>query len=395
MVELLAPAGGREQLEYALAYGADAVYVGGSRFGLRRKAQNFDDDDLADAVRIVHAAGKRIFVTLNAVMHGEDLGPLADHAAALEDAGVDAAIVSDPAAFRIAQRCAPTLRLHISTQASVANAEAARFWYEQGAARVVLARELSLEEIREIRAVSPPELELEVFVHGAMCMAYSGRCLISNYLTGRDANRGHCTQPCRWEYTVREETRPGQEFDLEQDERGTYVFNSKDLMMIEHLRALIDTGVNSLKIEGRMKNALYVATVVGAYRQVIDGANPADFLAELDSVSHRPYSTGFYFGEAEQATDTPGYQQTHQLTGVAGVGERPGRATFNLRNRIAMGEELEVLSPGAPVRSFRVEALFDEQGVPIELANVAMRDYQVAVPFELGPYSLLRKRITR
>ena len=391
-IELLAPAGGREQLEFALAYGADAVYVGGSRFGLRRKAQNFDDDDLADAVRVVHAAGKRIFVTLNAIMHPEDLGPLADYAATLEIAGVDAAIVSDPAAFRIVTRAAPSLRLHISTQASVANAEAARFWYDQGAARVVLARELSLGEIRE---QTPPGLELEVFVHGAMCMAYSGRCLISNYLTGRDANRGHCTQPCRWEYTVCEETRPGQEFNLEEDERGAYIFNSKDLRMLEHLRELIDTGVSSLKIEGRMKNALYVATVVGAYRQVIDGADPADFLAELDSVSHRPYSTGFYFGEAEQATDAPGYLQTHQLTGVVGVSERPGLVTFNLRNRIAVGEELEVLSPGAPVRCFRVEALFDEQGAPIELANVAMRDYQVAVPFELGPYSLLRKRITR
>ena len=395
--ELLAPAGGEEQLECALRYGADAVYVGGSRFGLRQKAQNFDDRALQQAVARVHAADKRIYVTLNAVMHDEDIEPLRTYAATLEAAGVDAAIVSDPAALMIVRKVAPSLRLHISTQASVANAQSARFWYEQGASRIVLARELSLAEITAIRAKTPPELELEVFVHGAMCMAYSGRCLISNYLTGRDANRGNCTQPCRWGYSVVEETRPGQVFPLEEDERGTYLFNSRDLMMLEHLPELLDTGVTSLKIEGRMKNALYVATVVKAYRQVLDGAAPADFLPELETVSHRPYSTGFFFGAAQQSVDEAQYLKTRELVGV--VRERTVqkdgrcRATFALRNRVQTGEELEVLSPEADIRRFPVGTLFDEYGAPVQVANVATRSYQIEVPFELAPYDLLRKKL--
>jgi len=396
-IELLAPAGGPEQLECALRYGADAVYVGGDRFGLRQKAQSFDDEELRQAAARVHGAGKRIYVTLNAIMHDEDIEPLAAYAATLETAGVDAAIVSDPAAFVIVRRVAPSLRIHISTQASVANAEAARFWQNQGASRIVLARELSLAEIEAIRRKTPPELELEVFVHGAMCMAYSGRCLISNYLTGRDANRGNCAQPCRWRYNVTEETRPGQEFRLEEDERGAYLFNSRDLMMLDHIPELAATGVTSIKIEGRMKNALYVATVVKAYRQVLGGADPAEFLPELETVSHRPYSTGFFFGPAQQSLDEARYLKTRELIGVvqdcAQQPTGPYRATFELRNRVRQGEELEVVSPTIPIRRFRVDSLFDDQGVPVELANVAMRSYQIEVPFELGAYDLLRKEL--
>jgi len=393
-VELLAPAGGPEQLECALRYGADAVYVGGDRFGLRRKARGFGEDELRQAASRVHAAGKRIYVTLNALMHDEDIEPLTAYAATLEASGVDAAIVSDPAALRIVRRVAPSLKLHISTQASVTNAEAARFWQEQGASRIVLARELSLAEIGAIRRKTPPELELEVFVHGAMCMAYSGRCLISNYLTGRDANRGHCTQPCRWGYGVVEETRPGQVFPLEEDERGTYLFNSRDLMMLEHLPELVAAGITSIKIEGRMKNALYVATVVKAYRQVLDGADPAELLAELETVSHRPYSTGFFFGPAQQSADEARYLKTRELIGVVqDCAEQPSgcwRVIFELRNRVQLGEELEVLTPVAGIRRFRVEALFDEQGAPVEVANVATRTYQAETPFALAPYDLLR-----
>ncbi|NTU90147.1 MAG: U32 family peptidase [Actinobacteria bacterium] len=276
--ELLAPAGGFEQLEYALYFGADAVYVGGDCFGLRKRADNFSNDELSTAVRMVHEAGKKIFVTVNALMHNDDIAPLREYLALLGSIDVDAVILSDFATLQLAKEVAPDVAIHVSTQASCTNYMAANLWHELGAKRIVLARELSIEEICVVRENVPQDLELEVFVHGAMCMAYSGRCLISNYLTHRDANRGNCTQPCRWKYTLQEETRPGVYFPIEEDGRGAFLMSSKDLAMIEHLDELAKAGIDSIKIEGRVKSAYYVATVVNAYRQVLDGALAQEFL---------------------------------------------------------------------------------------------------------------------
>lgn len=390
-IELLAPAGGMEQLEYALHFGADAVYTGGTRFGLRTRANNFDEQHLREAVQKVHEAGKKIFITANIVMHNEDIEALSEYAALLEDIGVDAVIVSDLGALAIFKENAPSVAIHVSTQASVANYQTARLWYELGAKRVVLARELSLEEIREIRAHVPDELELEVFVHGAMCMSYSGRCLISNYLTNRDANRGHCTQPCRWNYVLMEQTRPGKYFPVQEDEHGTYLMDSRDMRMLDHLDELIDAGVNSLKIEGRMKGAYYVATVVNAYRHVLDGAPAEEYLPELERVSHRPYSTGFFFGPANQTYDEAEYLQTHDLCATV-VACEGGRITVKQRNRFFVGDEIEVLSPHEPVRAFTVANLRTEWGELIDVANKATEIYSFDAPFDLHPADILRRK---
>ena len=309
-LELLAPAGGMEQLRAAVRYGADAVYLATDRFGMRARAANFALADVPEAVRTAHAAGVRVHVAVNALMGADDVTALPTYFEALEAAGVDAVIVGDLGAASLAVRHAPHVALHVSTQASVANAEAARVWHGLGARRVVCAREMSLEEIARLRADAPADLELEAFVHGAQCMAVSGRCLISSYLTGRSGNKGACTQPCRWNYTLEEEKRPGEHFPVEEDGRGTFIMNAKDLNMLAHVQALAEAGVDALKIEGRNKKAFYVATVVNAYRRVLGGADAAALADELDTVSHRPYSTGFYFGEAEQAADYDGYEQT-------------------------------------------------------------------------------------
>lgn len=393
-MELLAPARGLEQLEYALHYGADAIYVGGERFGLRQRAQNFSIEDIALGAQKVHAVNKMLFVTVNAIMHEEDLAPLYSYLEQIHAAGVDAIIVSDLAALKAAQKYAPSAEIHVSTQASVANSETAKAWRDLGATRVVLARELSLTEIAQIKKAVKDTIELEVFVHGAMCMAYSGRCLISSYLTGRDANRGHCTQPCRWKYSLVEETRPTQQFPVETSNHGTFIMNSKDLMMLEHLDKLRDAGVNSIKIEGRMKGSYYVATVVNAYRQVLDGTPARDFLAHMDSVSHRPYSTGFFFGEASQAPDESDYEQTHLLVAdVLSCSE--GRVVVNLRNRIEEGEIIEVLSPGAPVRALKVSNIKDRRGEPCVVASNNMQSYSFDAPFELATMDIVRKEIAQ
>lgn len=355
-MELLAPAGGLEQLRAAVRFGADAVYLASDRFGMRARAANFALEDIPAAVGIAHAAGVKVHVTANILMEQGDLAALPDYFRALDAAGVDAFIIGDLGAASIARRVAPRVDLHVSTQASVANAEAARVWHSLGAKRVVCAREMSLADIASLRRDMPADMELEAFAHGAMCMAVSGRCLISSYLTGRSGNRGHCTQPCRWSYTLEEEKRPGEHFPIEEDGRGTFIMNAKDLNMLSHLDELREAGVDSIKIEGRNKKAFYVASVVNAYRQVLDGASAEAFEGELESVSHRPYSTGFYFGEAEQAPDFDGYEQTSlHVADVVDAGE--GRVVARCRNRFSEGDELEVLAPHVPVRRVGVRNL--------------------------------------
>lgn len=306
-MELLAPAGGRSQLEAALRFGADAVYLACDRFGMRQRAENFALADIPDAVRLAHDTGAAVHVTLNTLMDADDIDALPGYLEALADAGVDAFIVSDLGAFTLAQEHAPGVALHVSTQASVANAAAARRWHDMGAARVVCAREMGIEDIARLRADAPRELEIEAFAHGAMCVAVSGRCLLSAAMTGRSGNKGHCSQSCRWSYALVEEKRPGEYFPIEEDVRGSFVLNAQDLCMIDHLDDLAAAGVDSIKLEGRNKKAFYVATVVHAYRAVLDGADPASVHDDLLAISHRPYGTGFYYGQPNQTPERDGY----------------------------------------------------------------------------------------
>ena len=385
-MELLAPAGGMEQLRAAVAFGADAVYLAADRFGMRARAANFALDEIPAAVAYAHEHGVKVHVTCNILMHPDDIDGLPAFFRALDAAGVDAFIIGDLGAFAVAGEVAPRVERHVSTQASVANGVAARVWHSLGARRVVCAREMSLADIARLRQDAPSDLEIEAFAHGAMCMAVSGRCLISSYLTGRSGNKGHCTQPCRWsyqlgtagagalaagdasagpvsenpqpapEFLLGEEKRPGEFFPIEQDGRGTFIMNAKDLNMLAHLRALADAGVDSIKIEGRNKKAFYVATVVGAYRRVLDGEPSEAVAAELAAVSHRPYGTGFYFDEAEQAAAYDGYEQ--ETMHVADIVACEGGYLYLLcRNRFAEGDELEILAPHEPARTITVRDL--------------------------------------
>lgn len=373
-MELLAPAGGMEQLRAAVAFGADAVYLAAERFGMRARAANFRMDEIPAAVAFAHEHGVKVHVTCNILMHPDDIDGLPAFFRALDAAGVDAFIIGDLGAFAVAGEVSPRVERHVSTQASVANAAAARVWHSLGASRVVCAREMSLTDIARLRQDAPPDLEIEAFAHGAMCMAVSGRCLISSYLTGRSGNKGHCTQPCRWSYQLEEEKRPGEFFPIEEDDRGTFIMNAKDLNMLAHLRALADAGVDSIKIEGRNKKAFYVATVVGAYRRVLDGEPPEAVADELLAVSHRPYGTGFYFDEAEQAPAYDGYEQEtmHVADVVASSLRHPERNAQRevegspddpqylyllCRNRFAEGDELETLVPHEPSRRLIVRDL--------------------------------------
>ena len=414
-MELLAPAGGMEQLRAAVAFGADAVYLAAEQFGMRARAANFRMDEIPAAVAFAHDHGVKVHVTCNILMHPDDIDGLPAFFRALDAAGVDAFIIGDVGAFAVAGEVAPRVERHVSTQASVASGAAARVWHSLGASRVVCAREMSLADIARLRQDAPPDLEIEAFAHGAMCMAVSGRCLISSYLTGRSGNKGHCTQPCRWsyqlgaaspaatrpdepaggdlgrpspasvvelpqsenaigiqgglksapsefaagrpvEFLLEEEKRPGEFFPIEEDDRGTFIMNAKDLNMLAHLQALADAGVDSIKIEGRNKKAFYVATVVGAYRRVLDGEPPDEVADELLAVSHRPYGTGFYFSEAEQAPAYDGYEQEtmHIADVVAGD---PHHLYLLCRNRFAEGDELEVLAPHEPSRRLIVRDL--------------------------------------
>lgn len=378
-MELLAPAGGLEQMRAAIRFGADAVYLATERFGMRARACNFPLETLPEAVAWAHSAGAKVHVTCNILISQDEMAELPAFFEAVDAAGVDALIISDLGAFSLAKRYAPHVELHVSTQASVANAEAARMWYELGAKRIVCAREMSLADIAAMRAQTPRELEIEVFAHGAMCMAVSGRCLISSYLTDRSANRGHCTQPCRWNYTLEEEKRPGVHFPVEEDGGFSFIMNAKDLNMLAHLDALRDAGVDSIKIEGRNKKAFYVASVVGAYRRVLDGESAACVESELYDVSHRPYGTGFFFGEAEQATDYDGYEQecvhVADVVGCEPRGLGSYRVLVRCRNRWEEGQDLEALIPRAPVVPVAVRNLrwhpeaVDSQGGPVKLVE--------------------------
>ena len=397
--ELLAPAGGWEQLRYALHFGADAVYLACDRFGLRARASNFSLEDLPRAVALAHEAGARVYVTCNAYAHDADLEALPEYARAMEEAGVDAAIVSDMGVMSIVQQHAPSVSLHVSTQASVSNAQAALMWYRLGARRVVCAREMSLAEIAAMRKAIPDDMEIEVFVHGAMCMAISGRCLISDYLTGRHANKGECVQPCRWEYELKELSRSDQSFGIEEGEGGTYLLNSKDLNMLAHIGELAAAGVSSVKIEGRVKKAFYVATVVNAYRHVLDGEPAQQWERELEIISHRPYSTGFYFGDAEQTTDNDIYVQlcdwVGEVVSCSKSEDDQYRVVAKCRNRFYEGDELEVLSPHEPIRTIAVTRLaevYEGAQVPVEVACKAMAPYTFISSVELKPLDILRVR---
>ena len=368
-VELLAPAGNMERLITAIHFGADAVYLGTTAFSLRNMADNFTLDELNEAVRYAHERGVKIYVTVNAFMRDCELEDLPQTLKALEDAGVDALIINDPSVIRIAKRVAPKLALHLSTQANTLNSEAALFWHEQGIERIVLARELKLSEIKSMREKLPETLELEAFVHGAMCVSYSGRCLLSNYIAGRDSNRGECVQPCRWSYEVRERGSNGEYFTLISEKDGSFIMNSRDMCMAEHLDEIIDSGIISLKIEGRMKSILYVATVVNAYRMALDGADMSVVMDELNRISHRPYTTGFMLDDGAElmAEDSGGYIQDYRIAAVVlDYDSEKKIAHIEQRNRFFDGDELSILSPGDVSRSFKVRGITNEAGEAVD-----------------------------
>ena len=392
--ELLAPAGDREKLEMALHYGADAVYLAGKRYGLRAFAGNFDPDGMAEVVQMSHAAGALVYVTVNVLPHEADLPLLPEYLAQLAAAGIDGLIVGDLGVMALARKHAPGVPLHVSTQFGVINSATACMLHDMGAKRVVLAREMRLEEIAEVRAHTPADLELEAFVHGAMCVSFSGRCLLSNYMTGRDGNGGVCAQPCRWKYHLLEEKRPGQLFEITEDERGTHIMNSRDMCMIEHVREMMDAGISSFKIEGRMKSAYYAAVSTNAYRHAIDDALEGrpfdpDWLAECYKISHREYSTGFYYGEPGQFYHDNMYDSDADV--VAVVERWDGEeAHLTERNKFFRGDTLELLNrTGKPVR-FVCEDLRDGEGNPIDCANHPMMPLRMRLP-AAERLSILRK----
>ncbi|WP_094603379.1 U32 family peptidase [Sporomusa silvacetica] len=399
--ELLAPAGNLEKLKMALIYGADAVYMGGKSFGLRAFGDNFDDTELEQGIDFAHSLGKKAYITINIFPHNNDLLGLPEYIKRLATIGADAILVSDLGVFRIARQVAPTLPIHISTQANSTNWSTAQFWKELGATRVVLARELSLTDIKLIR--QKVNIELEAFVHGAMCMSYSGRCLISNYLTGRDANRGECAQPCRWKYHLMEESRPGVYLPVVEDERGTYIFNSKDLCLISHIPELMDSGLHSFKIEGRMKSVHYVATVIKVYREAIDSyaSSSAPFIVkqewldELQKVSHREYTTGFYFNkptQQDQIYTSSSYIQTHNFIGlVKEYNPSTGMAVVEQRNNMKVGEKIEIMQPGMSNFVQTISQMFDSEGNSISVAPHPQQIVTLPMSQPVVPYAMLRR----
>ena len=406
-IELLAPAGNFEKLKTAFRFGADAAYLGGKNFSLRSFADNFSAEELRAAVEYAHVRGKKVYVTANIFAKNADFAALADYFRYLQEIGADAALVTDVGAFSLARQVAPELPLHVSTQANTTNKYAAKFWQEQGAERVVLARELSLAEISELHEYCPG-LELEAFVHGAMCISYSGRCLLSNYFAGRDSNRGECVQACRWKYSVRalREEGEGGECAVEEDGRGSYIFNSKDLNMLPHLDKLVGAGVCSFKIEGRMKSAYYLATVVNAYRRALDGTlSVSEAQAELNKVAHRAFTTAYALGENAETVNYADSQESGTRAYVADVledsapcggaaGGRPGGscALVQMRGRFRVGDTLEILSPSDSFnRAFVVEEMTDEAGERVEDAKLVMQKLRLRCPYPLAAGDLLRK----
>ena len=402
-VELLAPAGDLERLKMAIIYGADAVYIGGQQFGLRASAKNFSFEDMEKGIQFAHERGKKVYVTLNIIPHNEDLQELPGYLQKLSAMQIDAVILSDPGTLMYVREYAPELEVHLSTQANNTNYMSARFWHKQGIKRVILARELSLDEIKEIHSKIPQDLELEAFIHGAMCISYSGRCLLSNYMANRDANRGECAHPCRWKYYLVEEKRPGEYIPVVEDERGTYFYNSKDLCMIEHIPELIQSGLSSLKIEGRMKSAYYVATIVGAYRRAIDAYyqlgeayryNP-EWMEEIKKASHRDFTTGFYFNkpdEKEQVYENSSYIREYDFIGlVLEYDPETQIATIEQRNRIFKGDQIEVIGPDIDMFTQQIGVLWNDKGEEIQVAPHPQQIIKMKMEKPVDRYYILRK----
>lgn len=401
--ELLIPASSLEVLKTAVIFGADAVYIGGEAFGLRAKAKNFSMEEMRAGIAFAHEHGVKVYVTANILAHNYDLAGVEEYFKELKEIRPDALIIADPGVFRIAKRVCPEIEIHISTQANNTNYETYRFWHELGAKRVVSARELSLKEIRELRANIPEELEIETFVHGAMCISYSGRCLLSNYFTGRDANQGACTHPCRWKYAVVEETRPGQYLPVYENERGTYIFNSKDLCMIGHIPDLMEAGIDSFKIEGRMKTALYVATVARTYRKAIDDylESPAKYeenmpwyRQQIASCTYRQFTTGFFYGKPDESTqiyDNNTYVKEYTYLGI--VEEvQDGACRIEQRNKFSVGEEIEIMKPAGRNVLATVLSIADEEGVSMESAPHPQQKLDVRLSGMAERYDLLRRK---
>ena len=396
--ELLCPAGDMEKLKMAVLYGADAVYLGGTSFGMRSFAGNFDRDELPEAVRYAHSHGVRAHVTVNTMPRNEETARLPEYLRSLDAAGVDALIVADLGVFTMAGKYAPNCERHISTQQSIANYACAQAWYDLGAQRVVLARELSLPEIREIRARVPEKLELETFCHGAMCVSYSGRCLLSNYMTGRDSNRGECAQPCRYQYALMEEKRPGEYFPVFEDEKGTYIMNSRDMCMIDHLDDLMDAGIDCLKIEGRAKSAYYAAIVTGAYRHVLDdleaGRAPDPvWRDEVEHVSHRHYSTGFFYGQPGQYTENSRYLREWQICAVVECCDADGNAVLSLRNKFRTGDTVELVGPDFRPMLWTAGAMEDMDGIPLSEPRTPQMRCRAKLPCCVPELSFVRHAV--
>lgn len=402
--ELLVPASSLEVLKVAVVFGADAVYVGGEVFGLRAKAKNFTLDEMREGVEFAHARGVKVYVTANILAHNDDLEGVRRYFEELKNVGPDALIISDPGVFMIAKEVLPDMELHVSTQANNTNYGTYRFWQQQGAKRVVSARELSLKEIREIRGHIPDDLEIETFVHGAMCISYSGRCLLSNYFTGRDANQGACTHPCRWKYAVMEESRPGEYLPVYENERGTYIFNSKDLCMIEYIPELIDAGIDSFKIEGRMKTALYVATVARTYRRAIDDYLQSPdlyrehmpwYLDQISNCTYRQFTTGFFFGkpsEEAQIYDSNTYVREYTYLGTVGGVNEAGLYAIEQRNKFSVGETIEVMKPNGENPQVVVRRIVDEDGNGQMSAPHPKQKLWIDLGCPLDTYDILRRK---
>ena len=401
--ELLIPASSLEVLKTAVIFGADAVYIGGEAFGLRAKAKNFSKKDMEEGIKFAHEHGVKVYVTANILAHNGDLEGAREYFRELGEMNPDALIIADPGMFMLAGEECPHIERHISTQANKTNYETYRFWHKLGATRVVSARELSLEEIKEIRANIPDELEIETFVHGAMCISYSGRCLLSNYFTGRDANQGACTHPCRWKYSIVEETRPGEYMPVYENERGTYIFNSKDLCMIEHIPELLEAGIDSLKIEGRMKTALYVATVARTYRKAIDDyqkdpelykKNMPWYLEQISNCTYRQFTTGFFFGKPDETTqiyDSNTYVKEYTYLGIIGE-EREGTYRIEQRNKFSVGEKIEVMKPNGDNVEVTVKRILTEDGEEQESAPHPKQVLYVDLGIPVDQYDILRRQ---
>ena len=396
--ELLAPAGDMERLKMAVLYGADAVYLAGTSFGMRSFAGNFSPEELPKAVQYAHDHGVKVHVTVNTMPRNNELSGLPEHLERLNDCGVDALIIADLGVFRAAEKYAPRCERHISTQVSIANYNCANAWFELGAKRVVLARELSLEEIRTIRRNTPKELEIETFAHGAMCVSYSGRCLLSNYMTGRDSNRGACAQPCRYQYALMEEKRPGEFFPVFEDEKGTYIMNSRDMCMIDHIDDLMEAGVDCLKIEGRAKSAYYAAIVTGAYRHVIDdvaAGREVDpiWRDEVEHVSHRRYATGFFYGQPGQYYQNSRYIRDWQVCAIVTDCDENGLATLSLRNKFSAGDEVELVGPDLRPFPLKVPMMQDEDGNMLEQPRNPQMIFKMQLPHQVPAMSIVRRAV--